>query len=62
MADSDRQRARVWGLAAGRQRAGAPTSAAAALTLAALPDVHLIACGAAAGVVTMHIMRVSSST
>lgn len=49
-----------WHLSVGRKRGGAPGSAATALTLAALPDVHLVACGAVAGVLTVQAIKVSS--
>lgn len=57
--DASGQCENAWRLSAGRRRGGAPGSAAAALTLAASPDVHLVACGAVAGVLTVQVIRVS---
>ena len=55
----DDQHDKPWSLKIRSKQNGAPSSAAAALTLAALPGLHLVATGTTLGVVAVHLLRVS---
>lgn len=55
---AQQQRRAPWQLTAAQRRGGAPSSAAAVLTVAALPGTYLIACGAGPGAVSVQQLQV----
>lgn len=48
----------LWSMEVAERRAGAPTSDPAVLTLAALPDAHIVAIGSGGGIVALYILQV----
>lgn len=58
--DGNPAAAPAWTMAVAQRRAGRPASQPAVLTLAALPDVHIVAVGGCHSEVALYILQVDA--